>query len=128
MRRLTDIRQCRIVKDVIAEIVYLAGYESQVSVLLDEDEQMSMEFYIASAAGEHPVIPGAGGFRKARWARRGKGKSGGLRVIYFFLAAPGRVYMATIYAKSRKETLSAADQKVLAKLAAQIKKAVKGGR
>ena len=89
---------------------------------------MAMEFYIACAPEDHPVIPGAGGFRKARWARRGKGKSGGLRVIYFFLTAPGRIYMAAIYAKSRKETLSAADQHVLRRLAAQIKKAAKGGR
>ena len=87
-----------------------------------------MEFFIASAPEDHPVIPGAGGFRKARWPGRGKGKSGGLRVVSFFLAEPGRIYMAGIYAKSRKDTLSAADRNVLAKLAAQIKKAAKGGR
>jgi mRNA-degrading endonuclease RelE of RelBE toxin-antitoxin system len=116
------------VKYVIAEIVSLSGYESQVSALLNEEERMAMEFCIACAPEHHPVIPGAGGFRKARWARRGKGKSGGFRVIYFFLAGPGRIYMASIYAKSRKQTLSAVDRKVLARLAAQIKKAAKGGR
>jgi len=114
--------------NVIAEIVSLSGYESQISALLDEEERMAMEFYIACAPEDHPVIPGAGGFRKARWARRGKGKSGGLRLVYFFLAEPERVYMASIYAKSRKETLSAADRNVLARLATQIKKAAKGGR
>ncbi len=76
---------------------------------------------------DHPIVPGTGGFRKARWALPGKGKSGGVRVVYSFLAGRGRIYMATIYAKSRKETLSAADQKVLARLAARIKKAAKGG-
>lgn len=96
-----------------------------MSTLLNEDERMAMEFYIASAPEDHPVIPGAGGFRKARWARQGKGKSGGFRVVYFCLAGPGRVYMAAIYAKSRMETLSKADRNVLAKLAAQIKKAAK---
>src|SRR3989442_4990301 len=102
---------------MIAEIVSLSGYESQVSALLNEEERMMMEFFIASAPEDHPVIPGAGGFRKARWARRGKGKSGGFRVVYFFLA--GRIYMAANYAQSRKETPSAADQNVLARLAAQ---------
>ena len=115
-------------KNVIAEIVSLTGYESQVSALLNEEERMAMEFYIACAPEGHPVIPGAGGFRKARWARQGKGKSGGFRVVYFFLAEPGRVFMAAIYAKSRKETLSGADQNVLARLAMQIKRAAKGGR
>ena len=89
---------------------------------------MAMEFYVACAPEAHPVIPGAGGFRKARWARPGKGKSGGFRVVYFFLAEPGRIYLAAIYAKSRKETLSAADRNVLAKLAASIKNAAMGGR
>jgi hypothetical protein len=89
---------------VIAEVVSLSVYESQVSTLLNEDERVAMEFYITCAPEDHPVIPGAGGFRKARWATRGKGKSGGSRVI------------------------SAADRNVLAKLAAQIKRATKRGR
>ena len=87
-----------------------------------------MEFFIACGPHDHPVIPGAGGFRKARWARHGRGKSGGLRVIYYFLAEPGRIYMAAIYAKSRQATLSPEDRNALAKLAAQIKRAAKGGR
>lgn len=109
-------------------MVGLPGYESQATALLDEDERMALEFYIACAPEDHPVIPGAGGFRKARWARPGKGKSGGFRVVYFFLLEPGRIYMAGLYAKSRKENLSAADRNVLARLAAQIKKAAKGRR
>jgi hypothetical protein len=64
----------------------------------------------------------------ARLAGRGKGKSGGFRVVYFFLVEPRRIYMAAIYAKSQRENLSAADQNVLVKLAAQIKKTAKGGR
>jgi hypothetical protein len=55
------------VKIVAAEIVSLSGYESQVSALLNEDERMAMEFFIASAPEAHPVIPSTGGFRKARW-------------------------------------------------------------
>lgn len=66
---------------MIAEIVSLAGYEAQVSALMTKEERMAMEFFIACAPEYHPVIPGAGGFRKARWARRGTGKSGGFRVI-----------------------------------------------
>ena len=72
---------------------------------------MAMEFFIACGPEDHPVVPGAGGFRKARWAQQGRGKSGSFRVIYFFLAEPGRVY-----------------RNVLGKLAAQIKRAAKGGR
>jgi hypothetical protein len=43
-------------------------------------------------------------------------------VIYYFISPPGRIYMASVFAKSRKQTLSAADQNALAKLAVVIKK------
>ena len=49
---------------------------------MDEEERSTMEFFIANAPEDHPVIPGKGGFRKARQHRRGQGKSGGLRVIF----------------------------------------------
>jgi len=71
---------------LIAEIVSLSRYESQVVALINEEERAAMEFFIAGAPEDHPVIPGAGGFRKARWGRRGQGKSGGFRVIYYFIA------------------------------------------
>ncbi len=81
-----------------------------------------MEYHLACSPEDHPIIPGGGGFRKARWARQGQGKSGGFRVIYFFWVEPWRIYMAAIYAKSRMENLSAADRSALAALATQIKK------
>lgn len=87
-----------------------------------------MEYYIACEPEAHPLVPATGGFSKARWARPGGGKSGGFRVIYFFVAEPGCVYMASIYAKSRQSNLSAADQNSLAKIASAIKQAVKGDR
>jgi len=59
---------------MIAEIVSLPAYEAQVVKLLSEDERQAMEFFIACAPEMHPVIPGSGGFQKARWARKGKGK------------------------------------------------------
>jgi hypothetical protein len=113
---------------VIAEIVSLSAYESQVSKLMEEDERVAMEFFIACDPEEHPVISGTGGFRKARWARPGRGKSGGFRVIYFFATELGRIYMASIDSKSRKGTLTAADRNVLAKLAGEIKNVVRGDR
>ena len=90
---------------------------------------MAMEFFIAGA-NRKIIRSSRAPVAFARLARpgRGKGKSGGFRIVYFFLAEPGRIYMAAIYAKSRKDTLSAADQNVLARLAAQIKRAEKGGR
>ena len=125
---MTAVRQCRIVKGVIAEVVSLSAYEPQVSALLNEEERMTMEFFLASAPEGHPVIPGAGGFSQGSLGSSRQGKERRPSRDLFFPAEPGRIYMSAIYAKSRQENLSAADQKVLAKLAAQIKKGAKGGR
>lgn len=67
---------------VIAEIISLPGYERQVASIMHENERVVMEFFIAAAA-DHPLIQDGGGFRKARWALPGAGKSGGLRVNGF---------------------------------------------
>lgn len=107
---------------MIAEIVSLPRYEAQVAALMSEDERLAMEFFIASNPEAHPVIPRTGGFRKARWARIGQGKSGGYRLIYFYVSPPGRVYMTSIFAKSRKQTLSAGEENELATVAAFLKK------
>jgi hypothetical protein len=110
---------------VIAEVISLSEYEAQVEKLLTEDERVAMEFFIAAAPEAHPLIAGTGGFRKARWALAGKGKSGGARLIYFYIVPPGQVFLAAIYAKSKQANLSPADRNVLAALATEIKKAVK---
>ena len=77
---------------MIAEIVSLSRYEAQISALLAEEERMAMEFFIACAPEDHPVIPGAGGFRKARWGRRGQGKRGGFSGS-LFLPGPAWAYL-----------------------------------
>ena len=73
-----------------------------------------MERQIADAPERHPLIPGSSGMRKARWARPGRGKSGGVRVIYYF-AAPDAVYFIAVYAKNEKENISDAEKKPLRK-------------
>jgi hypothetical protein len=67
-------------------------------------------------------MEGAGGVRKLRWAREGRGKSGGVRVIYFFYNDGIPLYLLTIYGKNEKDNLSAAERNELAKLAALLAK------
>lgn len=52
------------------------------------------------------VIPNGGGLRKIRWTRKGIGKRGGVRVIYYNLLDNGLILVLDIYAKSEKENLS----------------------
>ena len=67
------------------------------------------------------LIPGGSGMRKARWAGSGRGKRGGVRVIYYF-AAPDAVYFIAVYAKNEKENLSDSERKALAKILRPFKR------
>ena len=53
------------------------------------------------------IVPGSGGVRKLRWAIGGKGKRGGVRVIYYFKKQHSEIWMLTLYAKSEVETIPA---------------------
>ena len=57
------------------------------------------------------VMPGTGGFRKLRWrdTRRGKGARGGLRVVYYHLAADGEFWMFTLYDKDEISDITPAE-------------------
>jgi hypothetical protein len=63
------------------------------------------------------VMPGTGGFRKLRWedSRRGKGKRGGLRVIYYYLTVDRQIWFFTLYGKDEAADLTAEEKKVLKK-------------
>ncbi len=64
--------------------------------------------WLAVHPGVGRVIPGSGGLRKVRWAARGRGKRGGLRLIYFWWMADDKILLLDIYAKSQQEDLAAA--------------------
>jgi len=63
------------------------------------------------------VMPGTGGFRKVRWedVRRGKGKRGGLRVIYYYLTADHQIWFFTLYDKDEATDLTTEEKKALKK-------------
>ena len=97
------------------QIVATEAYAKKAGKLFSGDERVAAEDGIAANPFRWPVIPGTGGIRKARVAFGGKGKSGGLRVIYFYQASPETIYMLTVYPKSEQEDLSPADKKAWAK-------------
>src|SRR5260221_14508208 len=61
------------------------------------------------------LMPGTGGFRKLRWAdaRRGKGRRGGLRVIYYHFKSDHQIWLMTLYDKDEASDLTATEKKAL---------------
>ena len=69
------------------------------------------------------IIQGTGGLKKVRWAAQGKGKRGGVRIIYFYLADKSHIHFLTVYAKNEMSDLTANEKKILKIIAEEIKNA-----
>lgn len=63
------------------------------------------------------LIKGTGGVRKLRFAVKSKGKSGGVRVVYYYYNESMPVFLMTVFAKKEKDNLTKAERNMLAKVA-----------
>ena len=79
---------------------------------LSDDEFAALQQFLAANPAAGDVMSGTGGFRKLRWAdeRRGKGRRGGLRVIYYLLASDDQIWLFTLFGKDEAADLTP-DQK-----------------
>lgn len=64
-----------------------------------------MQWYLFEHPQAGTIIRGSGGIRKIRWSQEGKGKRGGVRVIYYWKKAISGIWLLTIYAKNEKATI-----------------------
>lgn len=83
---------------------------------LDDDDYRDLQIALWLRPEQGAVIPGSGGLRKVRWGTEGRGKRGGLRVIYYWDKASSTCYMLFAYRKSEQGDLTAAQIRVLARL------------
>lgn len=81
--------------------------------LLPDDEYRALQSALLLRPEQGAIIPGSGGIRKLRWSGRGRGKRGGLRVIYFWFVSEGVVYMLYAYAKGVAADLTPVQIKIL---------------
>jgi hypothetical protein len=96
-------------------------YIRRVTKLLSESERIDVIDYVAASPKAGDLIQGTGGVRKLRWARSGRGKSGGVRVIYYFHSEALPLYLLTVFGKGEKADLSQAERNELAKLVQVLK-------
>ena len=81
------------------------------------DEQYSdLQQLLVSTPDAGAVIQGTGGIRKVRVARGGRGKRGGLRVIYYWHTPEHQILLLTVYAKNEVTDLTPPEKKVLKQL------------
>lgn len=82
---------------------------------LSDDDYRALQHSLARDPEAGDIIPGTGGFRKLRWAdrRRGKGKRGGLRVIYYYFIADNQTWLMTLHDKDEVADLSPNERRLL---------------
>ena len=91
------------------------AFTRHVSEYLDDDQYRLLQSELASNPEAGDVIQRTGGFRKFRWVdtRRGKGRRGGLRIIYYYFLSDRQIWLMTLYDKDEAADLTAKEKKVL---------------
>ena len=73
---------------------------------LSNSEYARVQEALAADPEAGPVIPGSGGVRKLRWGQPGRGKRGGVRIIYYVKREDGVTWLQTIYAKNQASDIA----------------------
>ncbi len=94
---------------------------------LSEQERLAIVNHIANHPEAGDVIPGTGGARKVRFAGRGRGKSGGFRVITFYSGSDVPIFLLNLFAKGEKINLTPAERNELRAILSDIVSAYRQG-
>jgi hypothetical protein len=89
------------------EFIEATIFSKYVYKYLSEEEYLGLQSYLLEYPEAGKIVPGSGGVRKVRWAMADKGKSGGVRVIYYFKRQEDEIWLLTIYSKGEIENIPA---------------------
>ena len=95
-------------------------FQRKISSLLSSEERFELIAYLAEHPNSGVLMEGTGGIRKLRWARQGGGKSGGIRIIYYFHNESMPLYLLAAFGKNEKANLSAEEKQLLAKAVKEL--------
>jgi len=101
------------------EFIETSIFSQQLRGLLNDDQFRILQSALGLRPDMGAVISGSGGIRKARWPAPGRGKRGGLRVIYFWYHAEHLIYLLMIYAKNEQDDLTPEQLRLLKKVIAE---------
>jgi len=97
------------------EFIESPAFTRHLSDYLSDEGYRALQIELASNPQAGGLMPGTGGFRKVRWAdpRRGKGRRGGLRVVYYYFAQDQEIWLMTLFDKDEAADLLPKEKKAL---------------
>ena len=95
-------------------------FTRQILDLLSDTEYQALQADLMDNPARGDLIKGGGGIRKVRFAAKGKGKSGGIRVIYYWMCEDGQILMLLAYSKSTQDDLTDQQTTILRTLVKDI--------
>ena len=114
---------------VTREFIHTKEFDERwKSLSLTDDDLSELQSYLCTNPNVGDVMQGTGGIRKVRWALPGKGKSGGVRVVYLDIVVAEKIYLLSLFAKNEKANLSKEERNDLKNLVALIKQEAKYGK
>jgi hypothetical protein len=102
------------------EFIETPTFTRMVKMLLVDDDYGRLQNELMENPERGDLIKGGGGIRKMRYAVTGRGKSGGVRVIYYWIKDNDQIYMLVVYPKSKKDNLSDKEAAILHALVKEL--------
>ena len=103
-------------------IIETTVFTRLIQGLMNDDTYNELQNALVNKPDIGELIPGSGGLRKVRWKIVGKGKRGGVRIIYYWQTTDDQLWMLYGYAKADKENLTQDQLKTLRNFVERWKK------
>ena len=98
------------------KIIETTIFTKRIRSLLTEEEYRNLQNELILNPEKGKVIRGSGGLRKIRWGISGRGKSGGVRIIYYWILKKDTILMLLVYPKNEQDDLTSSQLKILKSL------------
>lgn len=102
--------------DAPMTVVETERFLKDAKPLMSDSERAELVAFVGANPEAGEIISDTGGVRKMRWALAGRGKRGGMRMIYYYHSERLPVFLLAAYAKNEKANLSNAERNAMKRL------------